>query len=163
MIPTLGAPGFGNCTGGYPANVFQFAALNGSVTERLYPYTGRNTTGCKASMVAGLLKQRSADLVVAAAPVPAYARIGQGRVAYMQALAQQPIAAFIGMDPTFQVREGWCGWVGGGLDWWGRETGCMQKRFQPAGGLCTRAASVLRLWPAGCWLGAPRLKHQSSC
>jgi hypothetical protein len=60
----------GNCSGGYVADVFTFAASNGSVTERLYPYTAKNETGCKASMVAGLLKQRPSELFVAQGPAP---------------------------------------------------------------------------------------------
>ncbi len=98
-----------NCSGGYMADVFAFTAANGTATESLYPYTGKNVTGCKAAMLAGLVKQRPQGLVKTGAAAPGYLRVPQGRTGMLKAIAQRPVAAYMAIDPTFQVG----GWVGG--------------------------------------------------
>ena len=105
-----------NCSGGYMADVFAFAAANGTATESLYPYTGKNVTGCKASMLAGGLKQRPQGLVKTGAAAPGYLRVPQGRTGMLKAIAQQPVAAYMAIDPTFQVSG--FGWVGGAVGAW---------------------------------------------
>ena len=92
----------GNCSGGYIPDVLTFASTNGSISERLYPTTSKNVTGCKTSMVAGLVKQRPEELVLAG-PAPGYERAKLGKAGMLKAVAQQPVASYIAVEETFQV------------------------------------------------------------
>ncbi|GAB4816972.1 hypothetical protein N2152v2_004018 [Parachlorella kessleri] len=103
-----------NCSGGYMADVFAFTAANSTATESLYPYTGKNVTGCKASMLAGLVKQRPQGVVKTGAAAPGYLRVPQGRTGMLKAIAQQPVAAYMAIDPTFQFYSSGV-YVGGAL------------------------------------------------
>ena len=92
------------CSGGRPADAFAFANAQPAVSERLYPYAGK-ATGCKAAMVSALLKSRPQE-AVRTAPAPGYVAVGQTRQALLSALAGQPVAALLSVEPTFQVRRG---------------------------------------------------------
>lgn len=76
------------CNGGWMHRAYQYARLNGICTQARYPYTAREGT-CSLGNCTRIIKVQSM-------------RPFFGESKLVEAVAQQPIAVAIGIDPSFQ-------------------------------------------------------------